>query len=309
MIRQRTIKKTMQTTGIGLHGGRRVTVQFYPAPANTGIVYRRVDLKDVPEIKADPFSVANTALCSTLVSSDGISLSTIEHFSAALAGLGIDNLYVDVDAPELPIMDGSAYPFLYILQLAGIEELTEAKRFIKVKKNLRVMDDDKWLEIAPKHDGFYLDIELEYTHPVIKETPLRFAMDFSTQNFITEISRARTYCLKQDIEYMYSQNLARGGSLENAVVVDDFRIINTEGLRYPDEFVKHKWLDVFGDLYLCNHALLGHVKGYKVGHALNNKLITTLLSDSDAWEWCTVEPAHASDVARAFTARNTVYAH
>ena len=299
----------MQATGIGLHGGHRVTVQFHPAPANTGIVYRRVDLEGVPELKACPFSVANTALCSTLVSENSISLSTIEHLSAALAGLGIDNLYVDVDAPELPIMDGSAYPFLYLLQLAGIEEFCEAKRFIKVKKSVRVTEDDKWLEIAPKRDGFYMDIELEYTHPVLQDTPLRFAMDFSTQDFITHISRARTYCLKKDIEYMYSQNLARGGSLENAIVVDDFRVINPEGLRYPDEFVKHKWLDVLGDLYLCNHALLAHVKGYKVGHALNNKLLKNLLSDSDAWEWYTVEPAQERDVARAFTARQPLYAH
>ncbi len=303
MIRQRTLKASIKATGVGLHSGRRVTVEFFPAPPHTGIVFRRIDLAASPEVKADPFAVTDPILCTTLRSKQGVSISTIEHLSAALACLGIDNLYVHVDAAELPIMDGSAYPFIYVLQQAGIKELHVAKRFIQVKKNVRVTDGDKWLEIGPYHDGFFMDITLQYDHPVIGATPLNFAMNFTAQDFINKVSRARTYCLKRDIENMRAQQLALGGSLENALVVDDFSVINQEGLRYPDEFVKHKWLDVFGDLYLCNHPLLGCVTGYKVGHALNNQLITGLLSDHSAWEWFTAINMQTQSMQAAYQTR------
>lgn len=303
MIRQRTLKNVIRATGVGLHTGEKVYLTLRPAAADTGIVFRRVDL-DVPvEIKACPENVGETQLSTTLVK-DGVRISTVEHLLSALAGLGIDNAYVDLSAPEVPIMDGSAGPFVFLIQSAGIEEQNAPKRFIRIKRTIIVEDGDKWARFDP-FEGFKVEFAIDFEHPVFKAHNQWASVDFSTTSFVKEISRARTFGFMRDIELLRQRQLARGGSLDNAVVMDDYRVLNEDGLRYENEFVKHKILDAIGDLYLLGHALIGAFKGYKSGHALNNRLLRTLMADESAWEEVTfenterapisfVQPVHAS---------------
>ena len=300
MIRQRTLKNTVQATGIGLHSGHKVQLRFVPAPANTGIVFRRTDLDPQVEIRADAALVKDTMLCTALVNDEGVRVSTIEHLSAALAGVGIDNLYIEVDAPEVPVMDGSSHPFIYLLQSGGIRELNALKRFIRMKKPVRVEDGDKWAELRPASKGFRMDLTIDFKHPVFEGRSQHLTLDFSGASFVKELSRARTFGFMRDIEYLHSQNLALGGSLENAVVLDDYKVLNEDGLRYPDEFVKHKMLDAIGDLYMCNHSILGEFRAYKTGHALNNTLLRAMLAQTDAWEMVTFGDAGAESPIRYY---------
>ena len=288
MIKQRTIKQAVQVTGIGLHKGDKVTMTLRPAPANTGIVFRRVDLEPYADIPAVANAVDDTVLCTCLSNAEGVSISTVEHLSSALAGLGIDNIIVEVDANELPIMDGSASPFIFLLQTAGIEELNVAKRFMRVKRKVRVEDGDKWAEFLP-YDGFKVDFRIDFDHPVISQTRQHMVMDFSTASYVDEVSRARTFGFMKDLEYMHAHKLALGGSMENAVALDEYRVLNQEGLRYDDEFLKHKILDAVGDLYLGGHSIIGEFRAYKSGHGLNNKLLRALLKQTDAWEFVSYE--------------------
>jgi UDP-3-O-[3-hydroxymyristoyl] N-acetylglucosamine deacetylase len=284
MIKQRTIKQSVQETGIGLHKGDKVTMTLRPAPANTGIVFRRVDLEPYADIPARANAVGDTMLCTCISNEQGATISTVEHLASALAGLGIDNIIVEVDSNELPIMDGSASPFIFLLQSAGIEELNAAKRFIKVTKPIRVKDGDKWAELRP-YDGFRVDFRIDFDHPVISQTRQHMVLDFDSSSYVNEVSRARTFGFMKDIEYMHSHNLALGGSMENAVALDEYRVLNPEGLRYSDEFLKHKILDAIGDLYLAGHSIIGELVAYKTGHGLNNKLLNALLNDKKAWEF------------------------
>ena len=280
MIKQRTIAKAVSLTGIGLHSGAKVQVSFRPAPANTGLVYTRVDLNPSVTIKCSADSVRDTQLCTALVNEQGVRISTVEHLTAALSALGIDNLYIDVNAPELPVMDGSAQPFIYLFGSTGIKELSESKKFLRVVRKVRVENEGKWAELTPSESGFHLDLQIDFNHPAMDKEKQHFAMNFTGEAFAHDVSRARTFCFMRDVEFMHSHNLALGGSLENAVVLDDHRVINPEGLRYEDEFVKHKLLDAIGDLYMDGHSILGNFKAYKTGHDLNNRLLRAFLSDS-----------------------------
>jgi len=292
MIRQRTLKNVIRATGVGLHTGDKVYMTLRPAPANTGIVFRRVDLDEPVEVPARPEFVGDTTLSTTLVR-DGVRIATVEHLLSAFAGLGIDNAYVDLSAPEVPIMDGSAGPFVFLIQSAGVEEQTMAKRFIRIKRVVQVEDGDKWARFEP-FDGFKVDFAIEFDHPLFKRAAKRAEVDFSTTSFVREVSRARTFGFMRDIEMLRERNLALGGSLDNAIVVDEYRVLNEDGLRYEDEFVKHKILDAIGDLYLLGRSLVGAFRGHKSGHALNNRLLQELLADVDAWEEVTFEdPAEA----------------
>lgn len=284
MIKQRTIKQSVQETGIGLHKGDKVTMTLRPAPANTGIVFRRVDLEPYADIPARANGVGDTMLCTCISNEQGVTISTVEHLASALAGLGIDNIIVEVDSNELPIMDGSASPFIFLLQSAGIEELNAAKRFIKIKRPVKVKDGDKWAELRP-YDGFRVDFRIDFDHPVISQTRQHMVLDFDSSSYVNEVSRARTFGFMKDLEYMHAHNLALGGSMENAVALDEYRVLNPEGLRYSDEFLKHKILDAIGDLYLGGHSIIGELVAYKTGHGLNNKLLNALLNDSKAWEF------------------------
>lgn len=288
MILQRTIKETVSATGIGLHSGSKVTVTFRPAPADTGIIYTRTDLNPHVSIKCEPEAVRDTQLCTALVNLDGVRISTVEHLTAALSAMGIDNLFVDVNAPELPVMDGSAQPFIYLLESTGIQELPAPKKFMHVVKKVRVEDGDKWAEITPS-DGFSLDLTIDFNHPAMDRELQHFHLDFSGKSFVKELARARTFCFMRDVEYMHAHNLALGGSLENAVVLDDYRVINPEGLRYPNEFVKHKMLDAVGDLYMNGHSILGSFKAYKTGHKLNNMLLRAVLANASNYELIAIE--------------------
>jgi UDP-3-O-[3-hydroxymyristoyl] N-acetylglucosamine deacetylase len=283
-------------TGVGLHSGRKVTLTLRPAAANTGVIYRRTDLNPPVDFPADPESVRDTMLCTALVNDDGVRISTVEHLNAALAGVGIDNVVIEVDAPEIPIMDGSASPFVYLLQSAGIEELNTAKKFIRIKKPVRIEDGDKWAEIRP-YNGFRLDFTIDFNHPAIESDDQKLVFEFSSQSFIKDISRARTFGFMRDIEYLQSQNLCLGGSFDCAIVLDDYRILNEDGLRFENEFVTHKVLDAVGDLYMCGHSILGELSAYKSGHALNNQLLRAVLADQEAWEWTTIEDEKDSPVA------------
>ncbi|MUK45523.1 UDP-3-O-acyl-N-acetylglucosamine deacetylase [Aliivibrio fischeri] len=296
MIRQRTLKSIVQMTGVGLHSGRKVTLTLRPAAANTGVIYRRTDLNPPVDFPADPESVRDTMLCTALVNDEGVRISTVEHLNAALAGMGIDNVVIEVDAPEIPIMDGSASPFVYLLQSAGIEELNTAKKFIRIKKPVRIEDGDKWAEIRP-FNGFRLDFTIDFNHPAIESDDQKLVFDFSSQSFIKDISRARTFGFMRDIEYLQSQNLCLGGSFDCAIVLDDYRILNEDGLRFDNEFVTHKVLDAVGDLYMSGHSILGELRAYKSGHALNNQLLRAVLADQEAWEWTTIEDEQESPVA------------
>lgn len=292
MIKQRTIKQMIATTGVGLHKGNKVNLVLRPAAPDTGIVFRRSDLNPMVEIKASPELVKDTRMCTCLINDDNVRISTVEHLLAAIAGMGIDNLIVEVDSHEIPIMDGSSHPFIYLLQSAGVQEQTKAKRFIKVKQPIRVEEDDKWAELLP-HKGFKIDFAIDFDHPAIAGTNQVVSMDFSSQSFIRDISRARTFGFMKDIEHLRANNLALGGGFDNAVVLDDFRILNTDGLRYDDEFVKHKILDAVGDLYMGGHSILGHLRAFKSGHALNNKLLVALMQQQEAWEFVTFEEPSA----------------
>ncbi len=290
MVKQRTISQLIRTQGIGLHSGNKVSLTLRPAAANTGIIFRRVDLPEVVEWRSEPSFVRDTMLCTCLVNEQGVRLSTVEHLMAALAGLGIDNLIVEVDAPEIPIMDGSAAPFVYLLQSAGISELKAAKRFIRIKETIRVEDGDKWAELRP-YDGFRVDFAIDFRHPAIDGTRQKLALDLSASSFSREISRARTFGFLKEIEQLRANNLARGGSLANAVVLDEYRILNDDGLRYEDEFVKHKILDAIGDLYMLGKPLIGELRAFKSGHALNNKLARALQASPQSWEMVTFDSA------------------
>lgn len=291
MIRQRTLRNSIKATGVGLHTGEKVYLSLHPAPVNTGIVFRRIDLNPVVEIEARADKVGDTMLSTTLIQ-DGHRVSTIEHLLSAMAGLGIDNAYVDLSASEVPIMDGSAAPFVFLIQSAGIEEQSEAKRFIRIKRPVTVEDGDKCATFLP-FDGFKVSFTIDFDHPVFRDRTAHAVVDFSSTSFVKEVSRARTFGFMHELEYMRSQGLARGGSVDNAIVVDEFRILNQDGLRYDDEFVKHKVLDAIGDLYLMGHGLIGEYKAYKSGHGLNNALLRELMRREDAWEMVTFEEATA----------------
>lgn len=286
-MKQRTLKNVIRATGVGLHSGEKVFLTLRPAAADTGIVFRRVDLDPPVDIPARPENVGDTRLSTTL-KNGAVSVATVEHLLSALAGLGIDNAYVDLSAAEVPIMDGSAGPFVFLIQSAGVEEQNAPKRFIRIKKTVIVEEDDKWARFDP-FDGFKVSFSIDFDHPAFKDRSQEVTMDFSTSSFVKEVSRARTFGFMRDIEMLRKANLALGGSLDNAVVVDDYRILNEDGLRYEDEFVKHKILDAVGDLYLLGHSLVGAFRGYKSGHRLNNRLLRALLADERAWELVTFE--------------------
>ncbi len=282
MIKQRTLKNVIRATGVGLHTGDKVFMTLRPAAVDTGIVFRRVDLAVPVEIRSSCDNVGDTRLSSTLVKGEA-RISTIEHLLSAMAGLGIDNAYVDLSAPEVPIMDGSAGPFVFLLQSAGIEEQSAAKRFIRIKKPVRVESGDKWARFEP-FDGFKVGFSIDFTHPLFTRRTSTAEIDFSTTSFVKEVSRARTFGFMRDIEMLREHNLALGGSMDNAIVLDDYRVLNEDGLRYEDEFVRHKILDAIGDLYLLGHSLIGAFYGHKSGHELNNRLLRTLMADKEAWE-------------------------
>ena len=295
MLRQRSLKTKIRATGIGLHSGQKVYMTLRPAPVNTGIVFRRVDLESPVDLPASAELVGDTMLGTTL-HKDGIKVATIEHLMSAFAGLGVDNAFVDLSAAEVPIMDGSAGPFVFLIQSAGIEEQKAPKRMIRIKQTLRVEDGDKWAQFEP-HNGYQLNFAIEFDHPAFKKLPQQATLDFSSAAFLREISRARTFGFMRDIEALRARNLTLGGTMDNAIVLDDYRILNEDGLRYQDEFVKHKILDALGDLYLCGHALIGKFSGYKAGHALNVALVRELLSRQDAWELVTFKSPEASPLA------------
>lgn len=295
MLNQRTLKNTIRATGVGLHSGKKVLMTLKPAPINTGVVFRRVDLETPVDIPAQAESVGETTLGTTIVKDD-VKVSTIEHLLSALAGLGIDNVLVEVSAPEVPIMDGSAGHFVFLLQSAGLEEQNAPKRFVRIKKSVRVEDGDKWAQFQP-YDGFKVNLEIEFKHPLFEKNLQTASMDFSTTTFLKEVSRARTFGFMRDVETMRKHNLALGGTLDNAIVLDDFRVLNEDGLRYQDEFVKHKILDAIGDLYLLGHSLIGEFSGFKSGHGLNNKLLRKLIADSSAWEEVTFENLAQAPIA------------
>lgn len=287
MVKQRTLKNAISVTGVGLHSGEKVTLGLRPAPVNTGIVFRRVDVKPVEQIRAQPELVHDTRL-STCMEQNGVRIATVEHLMSAFAGLGVDNVYVDLDSPETPIMDGSAGTFVFLLQSAGIVEQFAAKKFIRIKKTLEIRQGDKWVRFDP-YNGYKLTFTINFSHPVFTSTRQHVTVDLGEHSYVHEISRARTFGFMQDVETMRAQGLALGGSLDNAIVMDDYRVLNADGLRFDDEFVKHKVLDAIGDLYMTGYPLIGAFSGYKSGHALNNALLRELLADEEAWEFATFD--------------------
>ena len=297
MLRQRTVKTAIRATGVGLHNGEKVYMTLRPAAENTGIVFRRVDLDEPVDIKVDPRLVGETMLGTTLVK-DGVKVATVEHLMSALAGLGIDNIYIDLSAAEVPIMDGSAGPFAFLLQSAGIEEQNAAKRFVRVKQKIRVEHGDKWAELVP-YNGFRVNFEVYFNHPVFNKISQQATIDFSSTSFLKEVSRARTFCFLRDVEALREKNLTLGGSMDNAIVLDDYRILNEDGLRYSNEFVIHKILDAIGDVYLLGHSLIGELRAYKSGHDLNNRLMRALLADQTAWEEVTFEDTSKAPISYA----------
>ncbi len=295
MIKQRTLKNVIRATGVGLHTGEKVYLTLRPAAPETGIVFRRVDLDSPVDIPAKAENVGDTRLSTTLVK-DEARISTVEHLLSAFAGLGIDNAYVDVSAPEVPIMDGSAGPFVFLIQSAGVEEQNAAKRFIRIKRPVEVRDGDKVARFEP-FNGFKVSFGIDFDHPAMAEDRRRSVIDFSSTSFVKEVSRARTFGFLRDIEMLREHGLALGGSMDNAIVVDDFRVLNEDGLRYEDEFVKHKILDAIGDLYLLGHSLIGAFNGYKSGHALNNRLLKTLIAQAEAWEEVTFDDSEQAPIS------------
>ncbi len=302
MIKQRTLKNVIRATGVGLHTGEKVYLTLRPAPVDSGIIFRRVDSPQLMEIRACPENVSDTRLSTTL-EHNGARVSTVEHLMSAFAGLGIDNAYVDLTAPEVPIMDGSAGPFVFLIQSAGVEEQTAHKRFIRIRKTIEIQDGDKWVRFEP-WDGFKVSFAIDFDHPIFRNSTQTACIDFSTTSFVKEISRARTFGFMRQLEALRQNGLARGGGLDNAVVMDDFRILNEDGLRYEDEFVKHKILDAIGDLYLLGHPLIGAFSACKSGHALNNRLLRKLVADAEAWEIVSFEETDrpAISFARAIPA-------
>jgi len=297
ILRQRTIKTAIRATGVGLHTGEKVYMTLRPAAVNAGITFRRVDLDKPVDIKADPRLVGETMLGTTLMKGD-VKVATVEHLMSALAGLGIDNLMVDLSAPEVPIMDGSAAPFVFLLQSAGIEEQNAAKRFIRIKKKIRVEDDDKWTQLTP-FNGFKVNFEISFNHPVFNKLSREASIDFSSTSFLKEVSRARTFCFLRDVETLRERNLTLGGSMDNAIVLDDYRILNEDGLRYANEFIIHKILDAIGDIYLLGYSLVGEFSGHKSGHELNNKLLRALLDDVTAFDVVTFEDSRKAPISYA----------
>jgi UDP-3-O-[3-hydroxymyristoyl] N-acetylglucosamine deacetylase len=297
VIKQRTIKNIIRATGVGLHTGEKVYLTLRPAAPNTGVVFRRIDLAEPVDIKADPYQVGDTRLSSCLERA-GVRVSTVEHLMSALAGLGIDNLYVDLSAAEVPIMDGSAGPFVFLLQSAGVEEQPVAKKFIRILKPLGVTDKDKFARFEP-HNGFRIEFSIDFDHPVFDNSARSVCVDFATTSYVREVSRARTFGFMHEVEWMRDQGLALGGSLDNAIVLDEYRVLNNDGLRYHDEFVKHKVLDAIGDLYLLGHPVIGEFVAHKSGHALNNRLLRHLLENKAAWEYVSFD---RSEDAPAFVA-------
>jgi len=291
MLKQRTLKSLIRASGVGLHSGIKVNMALRPAAPNTGIVFRRVDLDPVVDLPASALSVGDTRMCSCL-EIGGAKVGTIEHLMSAFAGLGIDNAYVDLDASELPILDGSASPFVFLIQSAGIEEQPVAKKFIRIKRAIEVRESDKsgdkWARFEP-YDGFKLTFSIVFNHPAIDRTGQSVTIDFAEHSYVREVARARTFGFMQEVEWLRENGLAQGGGLDNAVVLDEFRVLNGDGLRYSDEFVKHKVLDAIGDLYLLGHPLLAAFTAHKSGHALNNALARELLANPDAWEYVSFE--------------------
>jgi UDP-3-O-[3-hydroxymyristoyl] N-acetylglucosamine deacetylase len=297
MLRQRTVKTAIRATGEGLHTGEKVFMTLRPAAENAGITFRRVDLEHPVDIPANPLLVGETMLGTTLIK-DGTKVATVEHLMSALAGLGIDNVYVDLSAAEVPIMDGSAGPFIFLLQSAGIEEQNAAKKFIRVRKKIRVEDGDKWAELLP-FNGFKVNFEVYFNHPVFNKISQHATIDFSTTSFLKEVSRARTFCFLRDVEALRERNLTLGGSMNNAIVLDDYRILNEDGLRYTNEFVIHKILDAIGDAYLLGHNLIGELRAYKSGHDLNNKLLRAMLADESSYEEVTFKDSSKAPISYA----------
>lgn len=287
MIKQRTLKNEIRATGVGLHTGQKIFLTLRPAPVDYGIVFRRVDLNPVVEIEAKASNVGDTMLSTTIVNGD-VRVSTVEHLLSAMAGMGIDNAIVEVTADEVPIMDGSAGPFVFLIQSAGIQEQNAPKKFIKIKKKITIKDGDKEATFLP-FDGFKVSFSIDFDHPVFKDRKLDAMVDFSSTSFVKEVSRARTFGFMHEIEYLRSKGLAKGGSVDNAIVVDKYRILNEDGLRYEDEFVKHKILDAIGDLYLVGNSLIGEYRAHKSGHGLNNKSVLELLKHPECWELVTLE--------------------
>jgi UDP-3-O-[3-hydroxymyristoyl] N-acetylglucosamine deacetylase len=292
MLGQRTLKNSIRAQGVGMHTGQKILMTLRPAAPDTGIVFRRTDLDPPAEVRAHALNVGDTQLGTTLING-AARVSTVEHLLSAFAGLGIDNAHVDVSAPEVPIMDGSAGPFVFLLQSAGFEEQRAPKKFVRIKQRVRVEDGDKWAEFRP-FDGFKVNFEIEFNHPLFKRRAQTASMDFSTTSYLKEVSRARTFGFMRDLEMLRARNLALGGNFDNAIVLDDFRVLNEDGLRYEDEFVKHKILDAIGDLYLLGHSLIGEFSGHKSGHKLNNQLLRKLISEPATWESVVFEkPADA----------------
>lgn len=288
MIKQRTLKRIVRTTGVGLHTGKKVTLTLRPTPANTGVIYRRIDLTPPVDFPLDARLVQDIMLCTCLVQEHNVRISTVEHLNAALAGLGIDNIIVEVDAPEIPIMDGSASPFIYLLVNAGIEELNSAKKLLRLKQTVCVKDGDKWAELAP-FNGFTLDFTIDFKHPAINSSSQHYFLNFSSESFIKQISRARTFGFMHTIEYLQSRGLVLGGGFNCAIVVDDYRVLNEEGLRFEDEFVRHKILDAIGDLFMCGYNIIGAFTAFKSGHAMNNQLLQKVIAHQETWEIVTFE--------------------
>jgi UDP-3-O-[3-hydroxymyristoyl] N-acetylglucosamine deacetylase len=287
MIRQRTLKTQVKTTGVGLHSGVKVEMTLRPAAAGTGILFRRVDLDPPVDIPVDPYKVTDTRLCSALTV-DQAKVATVEHLMSALAGLGIDNIVIDLTGPEVPILDGSAAPFVFLLQSAGIEELNAPKQFVRILQPIEVKEGDKWVRLSP-YDGFRVDFTIDFDHPVFEESSQVVSVDFDNTSYIREVARARTFGFMHEVEMLRNNNLALGGSLDNAIVMDEYRILNADGLRYDDEFVKHKVLDAIGDFYMIGKPIIGRLEAHKSGHALNNQLLRALVENQAAWELVTFE--------------------
>ena len=295
MIKQRTLKNVIRATGVGLHTGEKVYLTLRPAPSDTGIIFRRIDLPEPVDIRACPENVSDTRLSTTL-ECNGARVSTVEHLMSAFAGLGIDNAYVDLTAAEVPIMDGSAGPFVFLVQSAGIAEQSAPKRFMRIKKKIRLEDGDKWACFEP-FEGFKVSFAIEFNHPTFRNSTQNASVDFSTTSFVREVSRARTFGFMGDLEALRAAGLARGGGLDNAIVLDEYRILNDDGLRYEDEFVKHKVLDAIGDLYLLGHPLIGAFSAHKSGHSLNNRLLRELVMNQEAWELITYNENDEAPIA------------
>jgi UDP-3-O-[3-hydroxymyristoyl] N-acetylglucosamine deacetylase len=304
MINQRTLKNVIRATGVGIHTGEKVFMTLRPAAVNTGIVFRRTDLDPVMEVPAFATHVGDTSM-NTSLEQNGVRVTTVEHLMSAFAGLGIDNAYVDLSNAEVPIMDGSAGPFVFLIQSAGIEEQSAAKRFIRILESVEVRLDDKWARLDP-FDGFRVSFKIDFNHPVFRSHQTFASVDFSTTSYLKEIARARTFGFMRDIEKLRERNLVLGGSMDNAVVLDDYRVLNEDGLRYEDEFVKHKVLDAIGDLYLLGHGLIGAFSGYKSGHELNNILLRELLDRPSAWEEVTFSDSEVIPVSYAHPAQATI---